>query len=155
MSDKNFLEMLKSDGKNAAYRVASTQMVNGTKAAILKLLEKNGKSSDSIKAVSELMETEFGNAVVGMILGMGLTYAPVISEDARAQKLAEEFRVNGMATAGNALIGVAMEEFLPIVTMALAKLPPAEADNKEVVSESNEEEEEDEAVAAVKQQMKA
>ncbi len=131
---QNFLQMSKSDGEKAAYRVASNQIVKGTKAALITILNKQG-GGDYTQALTDIMETEAGNAIVSLLIGYSLTYAPKISEDARFQKLSEEFRVNGMATAGNAVIGVAMEELLPVITSAMELLPPEE---KVRVAELNE-----------------
>lgn len=123
MEKQNLWAMTKSDGENAAYRIASKQMVKGTKAALVAILNKQGKG-DYTEAASNLLDTEIGEAMVSMLLGYGLTYIPKVSADPRAQRLAEEFRVEGMATAGNAVIGVALEQFLPVITQAMELLPP-------------------------------
>lgn len=119
----DFLNMMKSDMKDAAYRVASKQMVNGTRAAILKLMEQKGHGSDRVQALSDLLNTEFGEALIGMVLGTSLNYIPMVSDDPRAQKLAEEFRIGGMATAGNAVFDMLAQHFLPVITKTLASLP--------------------------------
>jgi hypothetical protein len=124
MSEKpKFMDMIKSDATNAAYRVAATQMTNGTKAALLKLMETKGVASEKIAVASELLDTEMGASLVALLLGFGLNYAPVISEDPRVERLAGEFRVHGMATAGNAVVGVALEHIMPVVQSAIASLP--------------------------------
>lgn len=121
-----FMEMMKVDATAAAYRVAANQMTKGIKSGILAMMEKNGHGSDKIKAISEMLDSEFGTSLVSILLGFGLTYVPHISNDPRAQKLAGEFRVNGMAVAGNAVMDVALEHFLPVITGALSSLPSAE-----------------------------
>lgn len=121
-----FMEMMKVDATAAAYRVAANQMTKGIKSGILAMMEKNGHGSDKIKAISEMLDSEFGTSLVSILLGFGLTYVPHISNDPRAQKLAGEFRVNGMAVAGNAVMDVALEHFLPVITGALSALPSAE-----------------------------
>lgn len=126
-----FFDMVKKDGINAGYRVVSTQIVKGMKGAILKLLESRGTDGGKLQMFSEMLDTEIGEAVISMMLGFGMNYAPVISEDPRVQKLAEEFRTNGMATAGNAVVGVAMESFLPVIQNALKALPAVEEEKTE------------------------
>lgn len=120
---KTFIEMMKGDATNAAYRVAANQMTKGVKSGILAMLEKNGSDGTKLKAVSEMLDTELGAAVVSMILGMALTYVPHVSNDPRAQRLAGEFRVEGMAKAGNTIMDAAIEHFLPVLTGALNSLP--------------------------------
>jgi len=155
-SNNTFFDMIKSDGVKAGYRVAATQITNGTKAGVLKLLESKGQSSENIKAISDLLDTEVGSALMSMMIGMGLTYAPGISDDSRVQKLAGEFRVNGMAIAGNAAMETMVEYFLPVITEALASIPQ-ETKVSQVSSETEEETEEEEAEvkSKTKKRMKA
>jgi hypothetical protein len=119
----SFMDKLKVNAEDAAYRVAATQMTTGTKAAILAIMEKQGQGSERIAAIAEMLDTEVGSALVAGLLGLGLAYAPMVSEDPRAQRLADEFQVSGMATVGNAVVGIAMEHFVPVVMGALSTLP--------------------------------
>lgn len=134
--EKSFMEIMKSDAKTAAYRVASTQMTLGIKNALVNLMEKKGQSSERISALKEMLDTKFGEALVSYLAGMALTYAPVISEDPRAKTLAQEFRVSGVSTVGNEVIGIAMEHFMPVLQNALTNLPPAENEVKARVGAS-------------------
>lgn len=146
--EMGFMGMVKADAENAAYRIAATQISNGTKGAILAIMEKQGQGSDRVKAVSDLLDTEFGTALISLLVGAGLTYAPHISEDARVQRLAGEFRVNGMATAGNAIFETATQHFLPVIMSAISSLPaPAEPEEVKVRAGDETEEHEEEAVA--------
>ncbi len=127
MEKPNFWVMTKSDGEKAAYRVAGKQITKGTKAALIMLLSKQMKG-DYTAAASELLDTQAGEALISMLLGYGLTYAPL--EDNRLQRLAEEFRVEGMAVAGNAIIGALIENLLPVITESMKVLPPLEEATK-------------------------
>ena len=126
----SFMDMIKSDVENAAYRVAATQMSNVVKRGLIKILESKGLEGPKAEAVAEMLNTEIGSAMVSMLLGYGLKYAPKISEDPRAMKLSEEFRVKGMETIGNEVIGSLMEHLLPEVMNVLSSLPEAKADEK-------------------------
>lgn len=160
-----FMGMIKVDAENAAYRVAATQISNGTKGAILAIMEKQGHGSDRIKAISDLLDTEFGTALISLLVGAGLTYAPHISEDPRVARLAGEFRVNGMATAGNAIFETATQHFLPVIMNAISALPPpAEAAEdvkirvpaqNETAEAESEEDEDEQKVAAPPRKMSA
>lgn len=116
-------QMLKGDVANASYRVAAYQLTKGTKKAILSLMEKQGHGADRISAIASVLDTEFGSSLVGMLLGMGLTYMPPLTTNGRAQRLATEFRVGSMAMAGNAAADIVMEHFVPVITGALSSLP--------------------------------
>jgi len=96
-------ETIKEDIADAGYRVAANQLTKGAHAAISKLLESRGYSSEKIKIFIELLDTDFGKSLVGMILGMSLTYTPQLKTNTHAQKLAREFRVGSMSTMGNAM----------------------------------------------------
>lgn len=155
---QSFFEMVKDDGVNAGYRVAATQVTTGIRGAILTVLKNKGMDEGKLKAVSDLLETEIGRAMISVMLGYGLTYMPMIGEDARAQRLAKEFRVEGMATVGNEIVGTLMENFLPVITQALSALPKEEGqlrvegkkDTKSLVESLNEEEHEEVVVEAPK-----
>eukprot|EP00697_Spironema_sp_BW2_P001901 gnl/Spiro4/12551_TR6641_c0_g1_i1.p1 gnl/Spiro4/12551_TR6641_c0_g1~~gnl/Spiro4/12551_TR6641_c0_g1_i1.p1 ORF type:complete len:368 (-),score=-0.65 gnl/Spiro4/12551_TR6641_c0_g1_i1:707-1810(-) len=144
MSNK-IVETLKGDAKEAAYRVAGTQITNGVKLGVVKLFESKGGTSEHMKMLTEVLDSEVGDSLIALLLGYGLNYAPGLKEDPRIQKLSEEFRINGMAVAGNAIVGAAMESFLPVLTGALSALPVEET-SKPRISESSEEEEEEEVV---------
>jgi hypothetical protein len=118
-----FRQMMGQDMTNASYRVAANQLTKGTKKAILSLMEKQGQRQGHIRALSDLLDTEAGSAMVGMLLGMGLTYLPQVSNSPRAQRLAQEFRVGSMSKAGNAAMNIMTEHFIPVITSALSGLP--------------------------------
>ncbi len=122
----SFAEMMKEDFKKATYRVAADQMTHGIKEGIVALIGSKGGTESQMSGMMILLDSEIGEAAIAMLAGLGLTYAPVVSEDPRAQKLAGEFRVNGMAKAGNVLVENLLGTFLPIVQKALASLPAEE-----------------------------
>lgn len=149
MSKKPLMEMFKEDTVDGAYRSASNQITKGTKAAILSQLSKN-TSSEGIAAVSNLLDTEMGGAVMSMLIGMGLTYAPVISEDPRAARLAKEFRVSGISVGMDQLVGLAITTLMPAFQEAMKSLPsvevavkPAKTNKRIKVKEVTEEDEEE------------
>lgn len=86
-------------------------------------MKSNGSTKSQLNGLSSLLDTEIGRAMVSMMIGLGLNYAPSISEDARVQRLSESFRVSGMATAGNAVMSEALDKFMPIIKQALSTLP--------------------------------
>lgn len=148
MDMSNFLDMSKKDATDAAYRVAGNQMTKGVKTGIIALMKDKGVEGGKVEAIRELLETEVGNAAVATILGQLLTHIPQLQDDQRVQKLAEEFRVQGMATAGNLVLDTMFQYFLPVVKDAMADLPQleekvrVEADATASKEEIEEEEEE-------------
>jgi len=101
-----FSAMVKEDVIDAGYRVVANQLTKGIKNVFLLVLKDKGADDKKITLVRELLDSEIGNAFVSIILGYCLTYMPKVKEDKRAQKLAGEFRVEGLSTAGNALMNV-------------------------------------------------
>jgi hypothetical protein len=126
MSDNKIVEMLKNDMTDAAYRVASTQMTNGVRKGLVALLKDKGMDGDKLSVVTELLDSEAGASLIHLLFGFGLTYVPHYQNDPRVTRLAEEFRIAGMTTAGNAVIGTAMEYLLPALQDALKALPAVE-----------------------------
>lgn len=96
----------------AGYRVAATQSVNLSKAAIVSLLRSQGKSNEYIQGIAGLLDTEFGRSLISLSLGIGLTYA---SADGKPKlgKFAKECRIQSMTIMGNsimdAVVGAALE----------------------------------------------
>lgn len=127
MSNNNnkptIMETIKADATEATYRVATNQMVKGTKAALLKVLEKNGQDSDRLKAMSDMLDTEIGTALTGMLLGVVLPNVPMLSEDERVLKLGKEFRTSAFTSVGNTAVDAVTEHLLPVLTSALSNLP--------------------------------
>lgn len=119
---ESFVEKLKDDGTDAAYRVGARQMSRVVQSAILKMLQEKGYKKAQVSAIKEFLASELGEAFIKNLLGYALTYMPHISNDPRAQKLAKEFRVDGMAQIGN----LAVEHLLPAVMGAFASLPALE-----------------------------
>lgn len=136
MTKPSFTEILKQNAADAGYRVAATQSTNIVKNAILTVMRNKGADDGAIAGFSKFLDTEFGAALISFALGSGLHYVPHFGDDPRVQRLAEEMRVNGMATAGNAVIGEAMAHVLPALTEVLQKLPAVENSNNVRVEEA-------------------
>lgn len=143
------VDTLKDDAKEAAYRVAGTQITNGVKAALVKVFDGRGGKSEQMEMFKALLDSEVGDSLISLILGFGLNYAPKLKDDPRVQKLSEEFRINGMSVAGNAIVGAAMDTLLPVLNSALQSLPEEENSNARITEASEEEEEEETAAKKV------
>jgi hypothetical protein len=116
-------EMLKKDALTAAYRVAGNQILRAAKTALIKALKSNGYKSNHLRAMSEFLDTELGSAFLSAAIGTGLSYAPYFKDDERAQQMAKEFRINGMAVAGALALDTVMGDVLPTLLTSLHALP--------------------------------
>ena len=128
MNKPSFTETLKANAVSAGYRVAGTQLTATVKGAILTVMRNKGADGGAIQAFSAFLDTEFGAAMISFMIGSGLPYVPHFGEDPRVQRLATELQVGGMATAGNAIIGEAMQHVLPAITQILQSLPAADGE---------------------------
>jgi hypothetical protein len=128
---QSFMQMSKEDGEEALYRVGATQMSKAAKRTIVAVLKSKGalgskgkkQAKSSELAIQEILDSPLGDIFVSGMLGYGLTYVPGFGQDPRIQRLAKEFRVGAMTQAGNEIMGVAMESFLPEISGILDKLP--------------------------------
>ncbi len=125
-SSDGLLDILKKDFHEAKYRVAADQLTHGVKEAMLLAVKGKGGTESQLEGVSMLLDSEIGDSGISLLLGLAIMYAPMISDDPRAQKLAESFRRNGMTTAGNLVLSTAMTTLLPLVQSVLAKMPADE-----------------------------
>lgn len=125
MSNK-FMDMTKQDAKDAAWRVGATQTTNLTKKAILALLKKQGVNKAGINVMKDILESDVGDVVLALSAGYGLHYLPTIGDDPRAQRLAKELRIHGMAKAGNDAVEMLAGALLPEFNTVFESLPMIE-----------------------------
>ena len=123
----SFTKTLKQDVKDAGVRVASKQISQTVKGSLVALMKKQKMSRSQLKHFSDFLETEAGTVFLDLVMGWGLTYAPMISADTRVQAVAEEFRVKAMSNAGNLLVESLAEKVLPVLTQNLGLLENAKA----------------------------
>jgi hypothetical protein len=162
--NQSFMEMMKDDAQEAAFRVASAKIAEKVRdllsLAIMMQLGGN-KYADSVNA---MLATPMGVALVQSTAGYALTYAPKkISDDPRVQRLAKEFRVAGMATAGGVVVDKVFDQLAPLLDQVLEMLPGEETgkvrvegeEQSNVVSISQSEEEESETESGAQKRMAA
>ena len=126
---KPFKEMVLSDAEKAAYRVGARNTVKLGQTAITKALEAQG--GDKAAALGAMLHTEVGASVVSGVMGALLTSLPQFQNDVRIQKLAEELRVNGMATLGNTVVDQLTEMVAPAMSSMIQSLPQATHEEEE------------------------
>lgn len=90
---------------SAAYRVATNQITKISQQYISQYGDQNWQ---------QFLQTEVGKSFISTILGYLLTYLPQTQDSERAQKLAEEFRVEGLATLGNYFMDILTDTILKI-----------------------------------------
>ncbi len=137
---QSFFETFKSDSADAAFRVASDKIAEGARQMIaLAIMAKMGDGATK-EGVEAVLNTPMGKALIQASAGYALTYlAPArIKKDPRVKRLAKEFRVAGMATAGAFLADNVIDHITPIIESALDMLPGGSSaeDSKVRVTES-------------------
>lgn len=123
MTKPSFTDTIKANAITAGYRVGATQMTSLVKNAVLAALQSKGTDDGALKSIKSMLDTELGDAFIAFAIGSGLIYVPKLGEDERVQRLAEEMRVNGMATAGNMLVGETLQHLFPAVMSIVNNLP--------------------------------
>lgn len=99
---KDILNMFKNDFNKAKYNLVSNQILNLVQLAILKSLE--NKNSDSIDKIKTFLSSEFGKSFLSLMIGIGLENLDYSNIDENVKKIAQSFRINGMAKFGNEVI---------------------------------------------------
>ena len=132
MSNQSFADMFKADLTKASYNVAANQITVGLQQSLLMIFANKGATKEQLVGIEAFFKSEYGKALIQLVCGFALTYAPidVIQSDSRAQKLAESFRVKGMETVGNEVVGVAIQHFVPVIMSALNNIPPSTNNEK-------------------------
>jgi hypothetical protein len=116
-------DSLKQNSIDAAYRVGARKVNKAAQAFFINLCQQQGIKSNKLAAISELLETDYGQALVSFMLGIGLTNMPVLSENIKFQKMAEEFRVEGMTIAADSLLTDLLGPILDSVKPILQAIP--------------------------------
>ena len=123
------VEMVKTDAEEALYRVTANQLTQAVNAALIDILKEKGANKRDITKFKAFLESKYGLALVGILLGYIIENVPLpmFQENDKIKKLAEEFRINGMAVIGNELIGTLMDKIGGKAFEALEKLPATKA----------------------------
>ena len=131
---------IKDRSIDAAYRVASKNLIRSIKSAIIKSLSKNDNTK--VEMLSAFLETEYGDGLILALIGFGLPLAmdnlniPGLKGSAHLQKLSEEMQTEAMATVGDSLLKEIMGTLMPVITQALSVLPSE--DKTRLLSEEQE-----------------
>ncbi len=119
-----FMDMIKEDMVDGAWRAGATQMANAVQAGIMMAFKDKGMDESKLAVVKEIFESEFGNALIRAAIGVGLSQVPGIKDDPRAKRLGKEFRVSGVDKVVTEVAGVAIQYLMPAFNSAMESLPP-------------------------------
>jgi hypothetical protein len=128
MANNSFSSRLKGDSISAGYRVASTQTTKLVKSSLIKILKENGMTGEKLAVAAEFLDTDAGSAIIAMALGYTLTYMPKISDNDKVARLAQEFRIDGMAKGANLLVEGTISYLLPSIAGVIGSLPKPESE---------------------------
>lgn len=123
----DFKEMMKADLEAGMYRAAGDQTVEIMRKAISRLLAEKSGNNENLKVIEEVLGSKAGEAVVAMASGLMLTYAPVVGQDPRAVRLAEQLRQKGFAEGMNMMFMLMMEVIGPALKEVVNTLPAEKA----------------------------
>ncbi|CAB4196710.1 hypothetical protein UFOVP1290_230 [uncultured Caudovirales phage] len=123
----NTIDSFKNEMNMAAYRATSLQIAKLVKSNIISFMKEKGTDQNKLDLIAELLDTTGGTAVVSAMLGIGLPYAPMVGDDPRIGKLADEFRVAGYSVAMDVVFSALMQYVTPEIIKAMKTLPPIEA----------------------------
>lgn len=132
---EGFMQMCKDDMEEAAYRGAARQITKGTRAILVAFLKSQGAKKAWIKAIVEMSESDWGCSMISWGLGVVLTYAPHLRENAHCQILAKEFRVEGLGSAVSQVGDIFRAQFEPMILKAVASLPTPPAEKLRILEE--------------------
>jgi len=102
----------KSEFTSAGYRVAANQVSKAVKRSILLLMQNKGMEDSKLKHLEDVLESEIGNALISVSIGYILSMDKFKDND-RTNKIAKEFRVEGMTTAGDVIVDSVVNYILP------------------------------------------
>jgi hypothetical protein len=148
MNKENIVTTLQDRIEKATYRSAGRNITKGIAKGIIVMLKDKGTDESTLSIISAFFETEFGESLIGMLLGIAIPQIPMINEDERALILAEEFQVESTSRVMDTIISEVAVYIMPVISGVIEKIPSKKIrilkeDNK---IEENDEKEEEEIV---------
>lgn len=116
------LDMFKSDLGKGTYRAGARQVPKLAQAGLIAFLEARKVNKQWIKSIKEMMKTEAGREMIAFGMSWLVRSIPMLSEDPRAQKLAEEWSVGAIAFAEDTVVNEFMIYMGPAI-QEIMKLP--------------------------------
>lgn len=139
------MERSKTELQKAAWQAGSEQFSKLVKKGLVTILVQTGvfgkpggkgaqakKVAAAAEAFEEVLNSQVGDIIVMGLIGFGMEHIPMIKDDPRVLRLAEENRIGAMRTGMSAVAGVAMEQFMPLLSSALKALPEVPAETETV-----------------------
>ena len=120
VEENSFLNRSKKNLVHGGYRVAGKKIAKITKSAITSLLRSKNYSNSDIKLFNSIMESEFGNAIISLVLGVAFTKI----NNVHAQKIADDMQIDGFAIAGEKAFDMVLSGVMPELLPILGGLPP-------------------------------
>lgn len=109
----------KTELADAGWRVAATTASKAGRQALASFIKVKVGDEGKLALINDFLESEYGRAFLELAVG----YALQNSGDPTISRLAEEWRIDALATTGNELIGSVLEFVLPAITSSLETLP--------------------------------
>jgi len=132
---------IKVEAKKAGYRVIANQTSKVVKNSIISLMKDNGSHKTKLNYIKTLLDSEVGLALISTMMGHVLTQSKY-SENEQIDKIAKEFRIEGMTIAGNVAIDEIMKYIVPTIKDVINTIPEEkcrieENSNQEDIAESS------------------
>ncbi len=133
LNEKHLPTMIKSDAIKAAYRIGATQSIKALRHSIITALKAVGKDNQTIKVITELLDSDIGVAMLTSICGYALSYSNLDNEV--IENLTKELRVQGIEIAGNKLFEQLFETIISSINISKLQ-DPIDKNDIMVISES-------------------
>jgi hypothetical protein len=121
------MNAVKNETVEATYRILAMQFVKLMRAPLLAALKRNKAPGAFLAGLEKFLETDLGLSAYSYLLGVSLSSIPWFSESPKAQQIAKELRVNGMAFAGTIGIEALKDQFADLFQMMASFINEAPA----------------------------
>ena len=145
-TEKSILDQIQYDFKNGGFRIAAKTIPKTARAILIGFLKSKNVPQAWVKTIQEIMETEWGLALIQQVLAWSFRYLPSLQDDPRAIALADEWGTDSLAIIGGELVNELMMQFAPIISQVLTLTETNQIRFKTDDLSSNDEELEEELV---------
>lgn len=129
-NEAGVFDTLKKDSVSAGYRVAGRKLSKLAQQGLVLLFKSQGIKNKDIKSLLGLADTDLGRAAIAQLIGQGLPRIPMLKDNPKVLRLAEELRVeslsNGMEITLDGFLSGVSEKFMPQIMTIISELPGEE-----------------------------
>lgn len=130
------LSLIKQDAPKAAYRIASSQLINIVSNALILLIESQNSNPKQLSAISKFLASDPGRSFIQYVAGICLQYIPKLKDNQHCVLLSKELRIDSITGIGSFLTDKLLSEVVSIIQSNKLRVEDLEEPEEVIMEES-------------------